>query len=62
MAKNHRNNHRSGQDLEIGDLVYDRYHKRNSLVIEKWGHEETGFFVKLHQGVKIAAEYAEKLN
>ncbi len=60
--KNHRNNHRSGADLEIGDLVYDRYHKRNSLVIEVWGQEETGFLVKLHDGHKVAAEYMDKLN
>ncbi|MBI80139.1 MAG: hypothetical protein CMQ51_06920 [Gammaproteobacteria bacterium] len=60
--RNHRNNHRSGEDLRPGDLVYDRYHKRNALVVSKWGSALTGYFVELNQGVKIAAEYAEKLN
>ena len=60
--RKHRNNHRSGEDLRAGDLVWDNYHKRNALVVSKWGSALTGYFIELHQGVKIAAEYAEKLN
>lgn len=60
--RNHRNNHRSGEDLKTGDLVYDRYHKRNALVVSKWGSALTGYFVQLHNGMKVSAEYMDKLN
>ena len=48
--------------MKVGDLVFDRYHKKHSIVVEAWGSKETGRFVKLHQGYKVAAEYCEVIN
>ena len=48
--------------MKVGDLVFDRYHKKYSIVIEAWGSRETGRFVKLNQGYKVAAEYCELIN
>ena len=42
----------------VGDLVEDRYHKRYDVVVEVWGSRETGMFLKLLNGDKIAYEYA----
>jgi len=48
--------------MKVGDLVFDRYHKKYSIVIEVWGSRETGRYVKLSQGYKVAAEYMEVIN
>jgi len=48
--------------MKVGDLVFDRYHKKYSIVVEAWGSRETGRFVKLNQGYKVAAEYMELIN
>ena len=60
--REYRNNHRSGEDLGAGDLVWDNYHRRHALVVRRLGSPAGGYFVELHQGVKVAAEYMEKLN
>ena len=48
--------------MKVGDLVFDRYHKKHSIVVEAWGSKKTGRFVKLHQGYKVAAEYCVVIN
>ena len=48
--------------MKVGDLVFDRYHKKYSIVVEVWGSRETGRFVKLNQGYKVAAEYMKMIN
>jgi len=48
--------------MKVGDLVFDRYHKKYSIVVETWGNRKTGRYVKLHQGYKVAAEYMEVIS
>ena len=51
-----------GDSMKVGDLVFDRYHKKYSIVVEVWGSRETGRYVKLNQGYKVAAEYMKMIN
>ena len=64
MKSRYRNNHRDGEDLKTGDLVYDRYHRRRAIVVRRFGSgpEGGGYFVELHDGLKVAAQYMDKLN
>jgi hypothetical protein len=48
--------------VKVGDLVLDRYHKKLSIIVEVWGRKETGMFVKLHNGSKVAIEYMQLVN
>jgi hypothetical protein len=48
--------------MKVGDLVYDRYHSKHSIIVEVWGHPYTGRFVKLHNGNKVAIEYMQLVN
>jgi len=48
--------------MQVGDLVFDRYHKKYSIIVDVWGSKETGRFVKLHQGYKVSAKYMEVIN
>jgi len=48
--------------MKVGDLVFDRYHKKYSIVVDVWGSKQNGRFVKLHQGYKVAAEYMKVIN
>ena len=48
--------------MKVGDLVFDRYHIKYCIVIEVWGSRETGKYVILNQGFKVAAEYMEVIN
>ena len=48
--------------MQVGDLVFDRYHKKYSIVVDIWGSKQTGRFVKLHQGYKVSAEYMKVIN
>jgi len=45
--------------MKVGDLVFDRYHRKHSIIVEVWGSRKTGMFAKLHQGYKIAIEYMQ---
>ena len=48
--------------MQVGDLVYDRYHRNHSIIVEVWGKRETGRFVKLLNGNKVAIEYMQLVN
>jgi len=48
--------------MKVGDLVYDRYHRNHSIIVEVWGRKETGRFVKLYNGSKVAIEYMQLVN
>ena len=48
--------------MKVGDLVEDRYHKRVDVVVEIWGSKDTGRYIKLSNGDKIAYEYARLIN
>ena len=48
--------------MKPGDLVFDRYHRKHSIIVEVWGKRETGRFVKLHNGYKVAIEYMQLVN
>ena len=51
-----------GGSMKVGDLVFDRYHRKHSIIVEVWGKRETGRFVKLHNGNKVAIEYMQMVN
>ena len=48
--------------MKVGDLVFDRYHRKHSIIVKVWGSKKTGRFVKLHNGNKVAIEYMQMIN
>ena len=48
--------------MKVGDWVEDRYHKRVDVVVDIWGSKDTGRYIKLSNGDKIAYEYARLIN